>query len=222
MKGGDPILPPNAKLGRLVDAAEEPVSLVSMKQYLRLENDADDEIVSDLISAARLVCEGLCDRSFITTTWKLTLDYLPFSVPGGVLGGSMGGWPSRYPGRVSLDDGGIVLPMPPLIAVTSIVYVDQGGSSATLSPSSAIVSPGTPGRVYPAFGTYFPFAQPRASAVEIVYTAGYGPTAADVPRNVAQAVRMLAAHYYAHRSEQAPIPDAVANLLGPSRWGGYA
>jgi hypothetical protein len=219
--------PPHAKLTRLVDAAAEPVTLAQARQFLRINDDdtgiADDDLISAMITAARLVCESLNDRSFITTTWKLTLDYLPFAAAGGILGPALFGFPT---GDAVGDDGAITLPMPPLIGLTSISYVDNGGTvrSLDVTPGAGqvIVSPGTPGRVAPAFGTFFPFSRPSISAVDIVYTAGYGAGAADVPASVALAIRLLVSHFYEHRSLDAPAPSAVASLLNATRWGGYA
>lgn len=218
------MLPPNAKLARLVDATVEPLTVAEAKQYLRLETDADDSLIQDLISAARMVCEGLCDRSFVTTTWRLTLDYLPLATIGGTIGPAVFGfsWPT---GSRAFDDGSIMLPMPPLISLQSILYLDQGGTTRSLDVSDGspdvIVSPGTPGRISAGYGRFFPFTRPGIAAVAITYTAGYGPTADDVPRNIKAAVRLLVNHYYEHRSSQAPIPDAVMSLLGPSQWGAY-
>jgi uncharacterized phiE125 gp8 family phage protein len=212
------MLPYNAKLTRIADAAVEPLSVQDARNYLRVEVPDDDALIADMITAARLECERMNNRSFITTTWKLILDYLPFV-------GGYGLWQGPSD-RLIADDGAITLPMPPLIAISSLTYIDQGGVSRSIdvSPTSpdVIVSAGTPGRFYPAYGRFFPFAQPRPAAVEITYTAGYGPNPADVPRNVVLAMRMLVSHYYEHRTTDAPVPEAVSNLLSSTSWGGYA
>lgn len=219
--------PPNVKLDRVAGPAVEPLSLADAKAYLRVETDAEDDLIADLIAAARLECERINDRSFITTTWRFTLDDLPFS--GSNLGSFALPW-ARYGfggvGRVDADDGGITLPMPPLVEVTSFTYVDQGGTIRPIdvSPGAGlvIVSAGTPGRIYPAYGTFFPFSQPRPAAVEVTYTAGYGDDPPSVPRSIVMAIRLLTAHYHKHRTSNAEVPDAVANLLASTAWGGYA
>jgi hypothetical protein len=221
------MFPPNAKLTRVVDAAVEPLTLAKARKYLRFDDDDtgtdDDDDILDFITAARLECEHINDRSFITTTWKLTLDYLPFSTYGGIVGPALFGFPSL---DLAADDGAIYLPKPPLIGVQSITYIDQGGTvrSMDLSPSAGqvIISPGTPGRIAPGFNQFFPFSRPTIAAVDITFTAGYGPNPSDVPRSVALAMRMLVAHYYEHRSSNAEIPEAVERLLRITRWGGYA
>jgi hypothetical protein len=219
------MLPPNAKLTRLVDAASEPLALADAKIYLRVETTAEDALISDMITAARLECERINDRSFIQTTWQLTLDYFPaVAYPFSGYAARWGTWDCGS-SMVGLD-GGISLPSPPLIAIESITYVDQSGAIQSVDVTSGnpniIVSDGTPGRIYPAFGTFFPLSQPRPAAVNIVYTAGYGPDATTVPKSVIMAMRLLVAHYHRHRTTNAEVPDAVANLLSSTWWGGYA
>ncbi len=209
--------PPHAKLTRVVDAVAEPVSLAMMKGYLRLEHEADDDLVGFFLKAARYQVEQLNDRSFVTTTWKLAADFLPYGVNSGL--GFL--WPG-YARHARADQSRVYLPMPPLIDVTSIAYVDQSGATQTLDPSNFVVSTGTPGTIFPAYGHAFPYSQGRPSAVQIIYRGGYGDDPASVPPTIPMAIMLLAAHFYSHRSEQAPIPDALMNVLLATDWGGYA
>lgn len=214
------MLPPNAKVTRLVDAAVEPLSLAEAKQYLRMDwTTVDDAMIADFITAARLESERINDRSFLTTSWRLTLDFLPFFGP-------LGPWNplgmQGHRGLVGPWSAAITLPMPPLLSLTSIRYVDLGGVSQVIdvTPGSpgVIVSAGTPGRIAPGYGQFFPFAQPRIAAVDIDYTAGYGPDPGSVPKNVKSAMRLLVSHYYEHRTSNTEVPDAVVNLLDCTRW----
>lgn len=219
--------PPNSKLARLVDAAVEPLSLADAKLFLRVENSAEDALISDMIAAARMECERINDRSFITTTWQLTLDFLPLSAgpfPGFSPSARRWGGGGSYD-RVDAHDGAVFLPMPPLIGVSSLSYVDQGGvrQSLDVTPEAGnvLVSTGTPGVIHAAYGKFFPLSQPRAAAVDIVYTAGYGDDPSAVPRSVVMAIRLLVAHYHKHRTTNAEVPDAVCNLLASTAWGSY-
>jgi len=199
------MLPPNAKLDRLAGPASEPLSLADAKGYLRVETPDEDALIADMIVAARIECERINDRSFIATTWRLTLDALPWGP------GPGGAW-----------HGGVSLPMPPLISLSSLRYVDLGGVWQTIDPATLIVSAGTPGRIAPPYGNYYPLSQPRPAAVELVYVAGYGPDATAVPRSVVMAIRLLVAHYHRHRTTDAEVPAAICNLLSSTAWGGYA
>lgn len=211
------MLPPNAKLTRLVDAAVEPIALSDAVNWLRVEITDDNDLITGLITAARMDCEQEAGRSFISTTWELTLDYLPLSA------GPFPGFPwpfgggSGYPGRTGANDGRIILPMPPLIGITSLTYIDYAGNTQTLDPSAYVASPGTPGSVFPTFGTFFPLSQPRPAAVNITYTAGYGTEATDVLPPHMLAMRFLLGHYYHHRTSDVEIPKAVQRLLNVDR-----
>jgi uncharacterized phiE125 gp8 family phage protein len=62
-----------------------------------------------------------------------------------------------------------------------------------------------------------------ANGIEIAFTAGYGPVAADVPAPIRQAILLLIAHWYEHRSpledgiHTEPLPNMVSELLAPYR-----
>lgn len=213
------MFPVNSQLRRIADASAEPLSLADAKAFLRIENTADDAVISGLIKAARYECENIADRSFITTTWGLTLDFLPFA--GGpyvslYAPGSRRSSGASF-GRLDRDDGSIAIPRPPLIALQSLSYIDQGGATQTIDitpeGNKVVVVAGDPGRIFAAYNTWFPFSQPRPSAVQITYTAGYGPTAADVPAPFVLAISMLTAFYYETRATDAEPPRAVANLI---------
>jgi hypothetical protein len=217
---------PNSKIVRTADATAEPLSLAVAKGFLRVEITDDDALISTLITAARYRCEAINNRSYVTTSWQLTLDYFPpYSsrsmalLPPAIVGG--------YSDRnywLNLSDIAIELPYPPLLAVTSITYLDQSGASRSLdlTPGVAVsISTGTPGQITPHYGTIFPITQPTLGAVQINYTAGYGPDPADVPPNVMTAMMFLVAHYYEHRTSDVAEPAAVKALLGPANWGFY-
>lgn len=217
---------PNSKIVRLIDAASEPLDLATAKNFLRVEITDDDDLITALITAARLRCEAINTRSFITTTWQLTLDYFPpYSsrsmalLPPAIVGG--------YSDRnywLNLSDVAIELPYPPLLGISAISYVDMSGATQSLDLTPGVttsISLGTPGQLTPAYGTIFPITRPQLGAVTITYTAGYGPTAASVPTNVMSAMMFLVAHYYEHRTSDVAEPAVVRALLGPTNWGFY-
>src|SRR5262245_1528310 len=57
--------------------AVEPLTLGEVKVHLRVDHTADDEDISDLITAARELCEEQSGRSLATQTWRLELDRFP-------------------------------------------------------------------------------------------------------------------------------------------------
>ena len=57
----------------LTAPAAEPVSLAEAKAYLRLDHDAEDELVSELIASARAQVEKLTRRVLVDQRWRLAV-----------------------------------------------------------------------------------------------------------------------------------------------------
>jgi uncharacterized phiE125 gp8 family phage protein len=57
--------------------AVEPVSVAEMRDFLRLDDDAQDDLVAALIAAARVTLEAATRRAFIAQTWRLRLRAWP-------------------------------------------------------------------------------------------------------------------------------------------------
>lgn len=58
----------------------EPVSLSDMKNWLRVPYSDDDTLISDLITAARELCEIFTSRAIVNTGFIQTLDSFPYFV----------------------------------------------------------------------------------------------------------------------------------------------
>lgn len=189
----------------------EPVSLKDAKAHLRIDADKDEEdkLVLATITAARRFAESYCSRSLVQQTFDLKLDCFPSA-------------------------GVIDVPRPPLVSVTSIVYVDGGGATQTLSASAYQVDAASePGRIYPAWGYWWPVVQyGRLNAITIRCVAGYAPSGTstdyteNIPGEIKSALLMLVGHLYEHResvsdqiraiSEQ-EVPLGMRWLLAPYR-----
>ncbi len=57
--------------------AIEPVSLAEAKAWLRVDHSSDDDLVSALLTAARLTLEAWARLMFITQSWRLVYDAWP-------------------------------------------------------------------------------------------------------------------------------------------------
>ncbi len=67
---------------RTIAPAIEPITLAEAKQFLRVDNSADDAAITLMIIGAREAAERYLGLSLITQSWKLTLaEYLPEIVP---------------------------------------------------------------------------------------------------------------------------------------------
>lgn len=139
---------------------------------------ADDTYIGTLITTARRICETFQQRAYITRTYQWTIDAWPCS---------------------SI----LELPMPPAIAISSIAYIDSGGTSATWTASEyQLDATGFVGRLSPAYGYCWPSATLRALAgITITYTAGYGATAASVPEEIRHAIMRVIGDLYENRED---------------------
>ncbi len=182
-------------LTRTSDAATEPVTSTEAKTHLRVTGTDDDTLIGTLITAARQYVENYLNRSLITQTWEWRLDgFSPWT---------------------------LIVPMAPLISVTSIQYVDGEGTTQTLASTEYTVdAKSEPGRITPAYGKSWPTTRYQMNAVTITFQAGYGAAAA-VPSPIKQAVLLVIGEMYAHREASmvgAPIvelPLGVKALLMP-------
>mgnify|MGYP006921392367 CR=1 FL=1 len=186
----------------------EPVTLAEAKEHLRVLHGDDDVYIESCITAAREMIESgeswSLDRSLINTTWRVVLDEWPFDEDG---------------------DGGIVLPRPPLVSVTSIAYLDTTNVSRTLSSTLYTVDTHSePGRVVPSYGSVWPEVLDHINAVTITYVAGYGATAASVPTSIKQAILIGVADLYGTGRETNVVGTIVnqvptiRNLLNAHKW----
>ena len=140
----------------------EPVSLADAKAWCRIDSDdtAQDGMVNLLIAAARARCEDLMGRALVTRKLELRLDDFPRS--------------SDRAGRV------IEIPMPPLISIDYVQYLDANGALQTMdaSPSTWLEDTGgQPGRIEPLAQLCWPDTQCTVGSVRIGFTCGYAPAA---------------------------------------------
>src|SRR5690606_12930911 len=66
-------------LFRTVAPETEPVSVVEVKQHLRIDHDTEDALIEGLVRAAREEVEASAGLALINQSWRLTLDRLPRS-----------------------------------------------------------------------------------------------------------------------------------------------
>jgi uncharacterized phiE125 gp8 family phage protein len=182
----------------LVGPAAEPITLVEAKQFLRVEHDDDDDIITALIAGSRIHVETQTRRALITQSWRLTRD----------------AWPAT--GCLAL------LPVPVKTLDAVRVYKSDGTTLALDLAGFALDKSEAPARLLFANGA--PVVPQRAAAgIEIDITCGYGDAGTDVPEPLRQAIRLLVAHWYENRglvavgSEVAVLPQSAAALIAPYR-----
>jgi uncharacterized phiE125 gp8 family phage protein len=151
-------------------------------------NTTGDPELLDLLKVARQHLENRFGRAFLTQTWRLTL--------------------GRFP---CIDT--IELPMPVLVSVTSLSYVDANGATQTMSAGDySVDTDHFPGRIVLGYGKTWPSTRCQENAVTIVFIAGYA-SAALVPMNWKHALKLQIEEWYEHG-----VSDAVANGVDSLMW----
>lgn len=188
--------------------AVEVVDLPQLRDFLRLDTDADDAMLARMATAAREQVEAYTGRSLVQRTLVLTLDEFP---------GGRVHWLDRAGTRALLNDA-VELPGAPLVSVTSIEYEDLAGVTQTLDAGAYEVQvQALPPRVLPAVG----YAWPAARAVTITYEAGYGTEPTLVPAALREAVMRIAAMMYERECTDCTSDPQVRALLDAWRvWRG--
>lgn len=198
-----------------VEPTGEPLTLTEAKLHLRVDDTADDSLITILLTAARKWAEGECRRAFMTQTWRLTLDRFP------PLGQSL--LPSTgltSAGAQAKAD--VALKRPPVASVSSVQYVDPNGATQTLATSEYVTDLASlPIVISPAYGKSWPATRDQKNAVTIDFVAGYGGAAA-VPADIKAAILLQLGDLYQNREAQIVGTIVSANataaaLLGPYR-----
>jgi len=210
----------------------EPLTLAEAKTHLRVAITDDDALITSLIVAARMDAEFITRRAFISQQWKTVADRFPSPMAGKLMEmwqgqsnslAGLGGVSQLF--QTDKTGRGIVLPVSSLIQVDSIKYIDTAGVQQTLSPALYLVdSHSEPPRILPAYGTQWPSTRQQPNAVEVLFTAGYGTTAASVPDGIKAWMKLRIGALYEHREEALLVERGqlvdlpfVGSLLTPYR-----
>jgi len=138
---------------------------------------ADGDLLTALITTAREMVERETASTLISTTRDYWQD----------------GWPR---GKA------IQLPYSPLLSVTGVYWKDTDGTEATLTAGTdyLVDTDSEPGRIVLAHGGNWPSGVLYpVNPIRVRYVAGYGETAASVPRPLRQAVLLTVGDLYENR-----------------------
>ena len=174
-------------------AAAGIVTLAEAKLWAKVTAADDDALITSLIAAAEEYAEEFTRRRFVHSTETKVLPR--FADP-------------------------IELPRSPLSSVTSIIYINTAGTTASVATSVYSVDTAVePGLIRLAYGQSWPTTRDVYNAVTITHVVGYSADATSVPDGIKTAVKMLVAHWYEHRESvvvgtiTAEVPMGVKALL---------
>ncbi len=169
----------------------EPVSLDEAKTFLRVDDDAEDRLIANLITHARLRVEQRIEGALMTRRQRYVTD--------------------------SLSESGFFIHHGPVRAVHTVSMVTGDGEIIALEAEEYTVNL----QAVPVMVNFVPAyrgacAQAVSAIAEI--DAGYG-RADDIPMPLRQAVFLLLAHHYTHRgaAQAPPISVMVDAILMPYR-----
>jgi uncharacterized phiE125 gp8 family phage protein len=170
--------------------------VASFKDHLRLgsgfaDDGLQDDVLETYLRAALAAIEARTGKILLERefSWTLTVWRDPTSQP---------------------------LPIAPVSALTDLVLIDRVGQETLVPLSLVRVIPDMQRPRVEPIGTSLP-AIPTYGSVRMTLLAGFGPEWLDLPADLAQAVMMLAAHYYEYRHDTArtggALPQGVMALI---------
>lgn len=170
--------------------------VAQFKDHLRLgtgfaDDGVQDAVLETYLRAAMAAIEARTGKVLITRayTWTLTA------------------W---------RDLASQALPVGPVGAITSLTITDRLGADEVINAGRYVLEPDLHRPKLVSTGICLP-AIPVAGQVEIGFDAGFGPDWSDIPADLSQAVLMLAAYFYEHRSDvgmgQGDFPFGVTALI---------
>ncbi|WP_417601378.1 head-tail connector protein [Pararhodobacter oceanensis] len=176
--------------------AEAALPVAALREHLRLGAGFADEASADALLARYLraaiaVIEARCGKVLLARDYQLSLRFWR--------------WPEAQ-----------ALPLAPVSVVASVTLRDAAAAAVLVDPSLWRLAEDMHRPQLIALGATLP-AMPPNGTVEIAFTAGFGAAWEAVPADLRQAVMLLAAQYYEHRSDAlAALPAGVPALL--ARW----
>ena len=203
-----------------------PVTVNEIKQHLRIDADNFDQDaeLSMMLKSAITTLEEYTGRSFITKTYELHLDKIPYAQEDYLSEGITTG------PDIQMTQNYINLPKAPLVAVSSFTsYNDSDAATVFAATNYYVDTVSIPPKVVLRRSSSFPSGSLRvANAFKIIFTAGYGTAPKDVPEAIKQAINLYVSHLYENRElyieqKQLPVPMTLATLLQPykvMRFGG--
>jgi len=201
------------------------------------DDNIEDALLNAFITAARQDCEAFQGRAYITQTWELWLDAFPgeafirldkpplqsrtITAGAFVVGKeyrilSIGTTDFTLIGAASNTVGvhftatGVGSGTGTATDGPFIKYYDTDDTEATFAASNYFVdTKSEPGRVALNYSAAWPSTTLRpVNGVCVIFVAGYGDAAANVPQYIKSAILLLIGHWYENR-EGAAIPSAI-------------
>lgn len=197
---------------RLITAPnQEPVTLNEFKEWAKIDSNAEDSLITGIITTARESAERYMRRSIMTQTRSLTID-MPRSTLDNMLGDGVYDLPvTALYGDVPKS---IELPYGDVRSITSVVTFDTANAQNTYAASNYFLDAGS-SRLVLNDTAAWPSNMREKASITITYVAGYA-TINEVPRSIKSAILMHAMQMYDERT-LCEMTENCKNLLGNYR-----
>jgi uncharacterized phiE125 gp8 family phage protein len=176
----------------ITSPALEPVSLEEAKLFLKIDHDAEDELLNDLIKAARENGEQYTGRAFITQTLCAHLNLMKQS--GSCVNVA---W---YLNRGWLTSR---LPKAPFQKIVSVETLESHGTFQKMDLKKVHVNTA----LEPALAL---LDVPWSPEIKITYIVGYGDTPLSVPAGLRQGLLKSVADMYENRGTEKTVMDHLS------------
>lgn len=190
------------------------VTLDEVKQFLRIDGTADDEMLLSFIPAATDYLEQHCNRKFLTQTVEMHMDGFSMINDEKLL--ALGpGMHDAFIGDYTSSMSFIDLPFRPIQSVTSIKTYGVDNTETTFS-SSFYTLDKNGGKIYLNTGAVWPTDLRDHDAVKVTYVCGFGDAPADVPAAIRHAVKSYLGQMYECRGG-CDASESCKAMLSPYR-----
>lgn len=193
---------------------DEPVTLTSVKLFLRIDSAAENAIIMMLISAARQLIEAQTGITLVSRDFKTFLPRFPGD-PSKWWDGMIEGpetWINNY------QNADAIIRRAPVTAVGAITAYGADGSSTVVDTGvyeSSFADIKQPTRIRLKFGQVWPaIILKTIDGVEIDFTAGYGVEGLTCPLDLQLAIMVVTGELYAKRGDG----DLQTSLATSSAW----
>jgi uncharacterized phiE125 gp8 family phage protein len=166
--------------------AAAPITIQEIRAQCRVDDPSEDALLMAYVRGATDAVEQLTGLRLIDQIWEYTVDAFPERC----------GW--------------IRLPLAPLLALVSVVYLDAQGAAQTLPVQTYLLGglgSTTPARIILAPNQTWPATWHGLGSVMIRFRAGWVDHNG-IPEGLRQAVLMLASYWFAQREAASIGPDS--------------
>lgn len=188
------------------------ITTAEAKTFLRVDDASEDALIDLFVDAATTDIENFIKRTLITQTYKLTLDSFD-NFAGRDEQDIFGPGTHEAPLSAILKSDFVYLPRLPIQSITSVTTFAIDNTSSVFADTNYTLDTQN-GRIFLNEGAVWPTSLRDKNGVEIVYDAGYGDAATDVPAPIQRAAYNQLRKNYMERGECELTESTKCELAG--------